>query len=97
MIDEIVKKYSLEIKNNRNIRSILNHLKGEVKELDVEVEYVNDENEDGIVGESIDIIACALDMIFIHKPDITISEIDEIMIRKCEKWKKNYSETVYKD
>lgn len=97
MIDEIVKKYSLEIKNNRNIRSILNHLKGEVKELDVEVEYVNDENEDGIVGESIDIIACALDMIFIHNPDITIEQIDEIMIRKCEKWKANYSKTVYKE
>jgi hypothetical protein len=46
------------------------------------------------VGEAIDIIACALDIIFIHRPETTDEKINEILLRKCEKWARRYKDSV---
>ncbi|MNV43263.1 hypothetical protein D3C71_1349720 [compost metagenome] len=89
----LVRDYSKLIKNGRTQRSISAHMRGEHDELDIEIEKVEQglsEGPDGIVGENIDIIACALDSIFEHAPDITDEEIYNIMDRKCRKWVEKY-------
>ncbi len=91
---DLVRDFSKRIKNGRTLRSISDHMRGEHIELDEEIEKVEQgvtEGTDGIVGESIDVIACALDAIFLHKPDITDEEIYNIMDRKCKKWVEKYS------
>jgi hypothetical protein len=89
----ITRRFSRDIQNARTQRSILDHLKSEVAELEVEViagETGQCEGEDGIVGESIDVILCALDLIFRKNPKISNVEIAEIATRKCEKWARKY-------
>lgn len=98
-IVSIVRLYSKEIQNGRTLRDIAEHTQSELVELNEEIEKVEkgeDEGSDGIVGEAIDIIACALDAIFKHQPDITEAELDALMYKKCEKWKRYYSESVTK-
>ena len=41
---------------------------------------------DGVVGEAVDLIITAVDMINAHQPGITIEEIHAIVTRKCGKW-----------
>lgn len=94
----IVKKASNEIKNNRTTQSIYQHMYGEMCELSEEITKIENnqpEGADGIVGESIDIIACAIDMILKHKPEITEDELNKIMEAKCNKWIAKYSNTDY--
>lgn len=91
---DLVRNFSKLINNGRTLRSISEHMRGEHIELDEEIEKVEqgvDEGADGVVGESIDVIACALDAIFQHKPDITDEEIYTIMDRKCRKWVQKYA------
>lgn len=62
-------------------------------ELDEEISKVEQglpEGEDGVVGECMDNIACHLDMIFQHKPDITDEELEAVMEAKCAKWADRY-------
>lgn len=95
---DIVKKASNQINNNRTIQSIYQHMYGEMVELSDEITKIENnqpEGVDGIVGESIDIIACALDMIFKQRPDITEEELNNIMQAKCNKWIKKYSDKDY--
>lgn len=87
---ETVRDYSLRIKNGRTITSAYDHMLGETVELKDEIDNGNS-GADGIVGESIDIIACALDIIFQHDPNITNEKLVEIMDRKCKKWEEKYS------
>lgn len=89
----IVKAYSQEIENGRTPVDILAHLKSEVLELQQEVEKKMegfDPGDDGIPGESIDIILCALDLIYVTEPDITEQQLLELADRKCRKWKSKY-------
>lgn len=82
-------EYAEKIKNTRTLRTVHDHLLGETKELDEEVSQVmkgEDEGEDGVVGEAIDVILCALDMIYQHAPHITEAQINSIARKKCEKW-----------
>ena len=94
---EIVRHFSLLIDNGRSINDIFEHTISEMEELNDEIEHVYNgrpEGSDGIVGESIDVIACALDLIFKHKPAITDDEINAILLRKCEKWARRYKDSV---
>lgn len=43
--------------------------------------------KDGIIGESIDMIICGVDMIFQVDPNFTEQEMQEILVRKLAKWK----------
>lgn len=93
-ITDVVRFYSAAIKNGRTIRDVFDFMQDEVIELDVEIglaDVGSPPGEDGIVGESIDVIACALDAIFLARPDITNQELAAMMQAKCEKWAKNYS------
>ncbi len=93
-LEAIVRGYSEKIKNGRTIRSAFEHMQGEANELDLEITLKNTgmpAGPDGIVGEAIDVISCALDVIFLHKPDITDEELHAIMIKKMEKWVRDYA------
>lgn len=87
---EVVRKYALAIDNGRTQHTIVNHMKSEVLELEEEIEN-GSTGADGIIGENIDVIACALDSIFVHNPEITEEELVAIMIRKCDKWVAKYA------
>lgn len=81
--------FAAKIKNDRDLRSVHNHMLREVKELDEEIAQVmkgEDEGEDGVVGEAIDVMLCALDLIYQHQPHISEAEINRIARKKCEKW-----------
>lgn len=88
---EIVHYYSKLIEDGRTRDDILIHTAEEFGELATECKIAKgrsykEAGADGIVGESIDIILCALDMIFKDSPDITGDDIVDIAISKCEKW-----------
>jgi len=90
---DIVRQFSHRVQNNRTLSSTSSHMRGEIDELDEEILKLNSGTEpgpDGIVGESIDVIACALDIIFRHAPEITDSELADLMLLKCQKWEDNY-------
>jgi hypothetical protein len=90
---EIVRHYSTTIKNDRTIRSAYEHLRDEVDELGDEVLYLemgHPPGEDGIVGEAMDVINCALDVVFLKYPNIDSQTLVDIMTRKCEKWCSKY-------
>ena len=92
VITEIL-KYSNEIQNDRNELSILSHLLSEVSELDVEVALHFDgmhPGDDGIMGEAVDVILCAVDLIHRTNPDVTEADIMTVVARKLEKWKALY-------
>jgi len=89
---ETVFKTSDEVTKSRNSFAILASLVSEVGELAEEVAIQQGhsgkrEGADGILGESIDIIVCALDMIRINFPEVTEDDIKIIAERKCDKWK----------
>ena len=41
---------------------------------------------DGVVGEAVDLIITAVDMINAQQPGITVEEIQAIVAKKCAKW-----------
>lgn len=78
----------------RNKVSVYKHLVSEVEEL--RVELYNEENDleagaDGVIGEAVDIILCALDIIYQHDKDITQEAINEVVLKKLNKWQAVYS------
>jgi CheY-like chemotaxis protein len=92
-ITSIVRDFSDRIEDGRDARSVFHHLLSEADELGVEITAVENgkpEGVDGVVGEAVDVIACALDLIIRHRPGITNDEIAAIMRRKCQKWADKY-------
>lgn len=78
-----------ELGYKRDEKFIYDHMIDEVDELRDELKLHAEGNPpgpDGIVGESIDVIACALDLIFKHAPDITYEQLCVLMQKKCDKW-----------
>lgn len=85
-------KYSDQINNNRNTFYVLSKCIEELGELSEEVQIAagvsyKQPGKDGIVGEAIDLITCALDIIRITHPELTEEDIVAIAIPKLEKWK----------
>ena len=96
---DVVRHFSSLIQNGRTIDDIVRHGKLEMVELDEEVLAIKYPTEftpgkDGIVGEAIDVIACMLDLIFVHAPDTTDEQINAILLSKCEKWARRYKDSV---
>lgn len=90
MVD-IVKRYSERIDDGRTLSDVLGHAMEELGELATEVKIVNGKSykkagPDGVIGEAVDLINCALDIIYLAKPDFTEDELKEMQILKCEKW-----------
>lgn len=81
-----------DVKNSRTLETIMFHLNGEVDELQTEVDarIANlPPNEDGIVGEAVDVILCALDLIA-SSSNISEEEVSQIFDKKYKKWVANY-------
>jgi hypothetical protein len=83
---------SEEIRDGRTLSDVLNHTTSELGELAQEVIVANGRSykaggPDGIVGESVDVIICALDMIHLAAPSLTEEQILMIARRKLAKWK----------
>lgn len=86
-----------EIKNNRTVQDVLNHTVTELGELAMEViidqgKSYKHPGKDGIIGEAIDIIACAVDIIRVHAPELTEEDIISIALPKLAKWKDKATE-----
>lgn len=59
-------------------------------EVSIEAGYKNRmPGRDGIVGEAIDVIVSAVDMIYAANPHITMQEIQGMVEAKCQKWANN--------
>lgn len=92
MVEEILAACE-RIKNDRNLCSVFLHLKEEVQELNTEViasVFSNAQGEDGIIGEAVDVILCAVDVIYQQNPSITKEQIAEVVARKIAKWERLY-------
>lgn len=79
------------IKNGRTPQQILGHLMTEVGELAEEVLIdqglsYKQAGVDGIVGESVDVILCAMDIIRVADPMLSEEELMGIVARKLYKW-----------
>ncbi len=86
-----IRDYSQNIENGRTKNDILGSMMEELGELAQEVSIDSGfiskaPSDDGIIGESVDVIIGAVDMIFRENPNITIEEICNIAERKCTKW-----------
>lgn len=76
----------------RSIENVFLKLSEEVGELAQEINIQNGflnkpKGKDGIAGEAIDVINCAVDVLYLSNPKITSEEINEIMTNKLNKWK----------
>lgn len=94
---DIVRFFSKEIQNGRSLADIMRHTKSEMAELDDELALVEagaEEGKDGIVGEAIDVIACMMDLIFVHAPNTTDAQLTLLLLQKCEKWARRYKDSV---
>lgn len=94
MLENILNKCR-EVKNDRNLYSVFDHMIGETQELmdEIKISYDGGEaGEDGVVGECVDVILCAFDIIASHNKGLTEEELQVIFDKKYEKWKNLYSE-----
>lgn len=92
---EIVRSFSQKIKNGRTPQTTFSHLRSEVIELEIELALHNiggTIENDGIIGEAMDIINCALDIVFQVCPDITTEQLNALQTAKCEKWARKYGD-----
>lgn len=88
VVNEILRVCST-IDSPRNLASIFDHLDSEVSELGNEI-YGDDVGEDGIIGEAVDVILCAIDIIYNDKPNVIEADIMEVVKRKLNKWQSLY-------
>lgn len=94
LVHEIVNA-SIQVQSTRNIQDILVHAMTELGELAQEVQISQDksykqEGSDGVIGEALDVIACMVDIIYIHGGVLADEEyLISRMKPKLEKWKEN--------
>lgn len=92
VVNEILKTSS-EIKNDRTLQDVLTHLMTEVGELAQEVQIAEgksykEHGADGVVGEAVDVIICALDIIKLYRPTIKEDyDLSRSVLPKLDKWK----------
>ena len=82
-----------KIKNSRDMQSIAAHLRGEVLELDDEVKkmlYCQEQGDDGVIGEAVDVLICAVDLALIWDSTLTAEKINQIIKNKLDKWERLY-------
>lgn len=87
-----------DLKEGSPLLAKMSHLTAEVGELAEEINILHEQpvnkrpGEDGIVGEAIDVILCALDIVRMINPLITEKEIEEFASRKLAKWEATVNE-----
>lgn len=79
------------IESERTGESVFHHLCGEIIELSHEVRGTGD-GIDGVIGESVDVILCAIDLIYQKNPTVTEDDINRVIQRKLEKWQTLYGQ-----
>lgn len=92
-IIETILEASRRIINSRTVYSVNKHLQGEADELDYEVFLTvsgAEAGKDGILGEAVDVILCAVDLIYKDNPNITKEEILAKVKEKLDKWERLY-------
>lgn len=75
------------IDSPRTIHTVFDHMLSEVHELEMEF---NSLGEDGVIGEAVDVILCALDVIYQDNPNVTEDDIARVVERKLTKWVRLY-------
>ena len=83
---------SEQVNNGRTLQDVLTHMITEVGELAQEIQIDTGKSNrlpsaDGVVGEAIDVVACALDVIHLQSPSLTEEDLVAIMQLKLQKWK----------
>lgn len=82
-----------KIVNTRTMDSVIDHMKDEIIELEMEAYaypvVVKPLAEDGILGEAIDVLLCAIDF-EVMRSGITAEEIQLKIIQKLDKWERLY-------
>ncbi|BBI90507.1 nucleoside triphosphate pyrophosphohydrolase [Tenacibaculum phage PTm1] len=78
----------------RTKTSVVLKMVEEVGELSTEVAISDglsykERGKDGVVGEAVDVILCAMDLIVMEQPNITQDELMEVMYRKANKWQRS--------
>jgi hypothetical protein len=94
---DIVRHYAALIQNGRTVSDASRHARLEHDELDEEIRLKSEGQSagpDGIVGEAVDLMLCALDIVFVEAPLTTNEEICRIMLTKCEKWARRYKDSI---
>lgn len=91
MINKIL-SVSKEVQNGRNLRTVMNALIEETEEVDEEVDIALEmldgpHGEDGVFGEAIDVMLCAIDLMYVDNPNITPEAIEAYAMKKLKKWK----------
>ena len=85
------------VKSKRDIGSIHRSISAEVGELAEEVDIAlgtsyKKAGPDGVVGEAVDVILGCLDIISVHNPDFTASQLFEYAVAKLVKWEDKIAE-----
>jgi len=80
-----------EIKLERTVGTIFYHMSTETVELYDEI-YGDVPGEDGVIGEAVDVMLCAVDIMYKQQPDITEEDILKVVRRKLNKWQTKYGE-----
>lgn len=93
MIEDILKTCK-ELGTHRSpVRSILKTVEevGEFStEVNIEIGHLNKKpSPDGIIGEGCDSIIAIVDTMFLLKPDLNLSVLQETIEKKLNKWKNN--------
>lgn len=87
---ENIIKTSKSIDDGRTRSDVLSAMMTEVGELAEEVRVQKGLSQkgdvDGVFGEAVDVILCAVDMIYVDNPDITVKEIEDYIALKLKKW-----------
>jgi NTP pyrophosphatase (non-canonical NTP hydrolase) len=83
---------SEQVNDGRTLQDVLTHMITEVGELAQEIQIDTGKSNrlpsaDGVVGEAIDVVACALDVIHLQSPSLTEEDLVAIMQLKLQKWK----------
>jgi NTP pyrophosphatase (non-canonical NTP hydrolase) len=76
----------------RSSFTVLAHLMEEAGELSTELlvrhgKSQKSPGDDGVIGEAIDVVLCAIDIIYVEYPLLEAEDIMEIVRRKLKKWK----------
>jgi hypothetical protein len=90
LIDDIL-YVAKQIETSRTLSDIMQHTTTELGELQMEVIIAEGKSykqpgKDGVIGEAIDLIICAVDLIHKMDPNITEQQLQSIADRKLLKW-----------
>lgn len=82
---------SQSVQDFRTTQDVLIHAMTELGELALEVQIDQGKSyktagPDGIVGEALDVIACMVDMVYVHSPLLTEHDLINMLQPKLVKW-----------